>query len=366
MATEGVGAEQAMSNVLSDSEQAAPSYRGGNTGGSNDVNLVLSASAGGAAVGNINAPYGGRNGGYQTEEKVIVDSQERVYNGIRAKFGMRTRSINLGLASSIDENGYFVERLDTENYDTNMTPWVGYENDYLLGLHTAIFANLKNATCCGGGSSGVSLGIEWAHTVIHCKDSSRLIIKKRDQVGVFEQAKRTVLIILFVLMLLIGFICLGSGSGGAIAVGILFILGAFFVLYRALLSASGSGNSYSFTTQSIPINSIFWVDRKLTVVEENQCCQIECCCPEQTDIDKNFSTITIGFNRNVMSNSFNQTTFVAPSNKDTNLDQVTIKLENNQAYNLHQYLDGIMTGKNVLQYNHIDSKFIYYPVLPSN
>ena len=50
--------------------------------------------------------------------------------------------------------------------------------------------------------------------------------------------------------------------------------------------------------------------------------------------------------------------------RNNGIDQITIKSENNQAYNLQQYLDGIITGKNVLQYNHIDSKFIYYPVLP--
>ena len=95
---------------------------------------------------------------------------------------------------------------------TNMTPWVGYENDYLLGLHTATFANFKNATSCcgGGGSSGVSLGIEWEHTVIHCKDSSHLVIKKRDQLGVLQKAKRTLLIVLFFILFLIGIISLSS------------------------------------------------------------------------------------------------------------------------------------------------------------
>ena len=360
MATEGDGLQSGQAEqVMSDSERP-PEY--GNGRNSGDVNLVV----------NGGDNHNNNNNGYQTSETVVMDTKERRYNGVLAQFGMRTRSINVGSQENLDVNGYFLERVDTENYDVDMTPWVGCENDYLLGLHTTKFINIKSKSCECNSNSNKAVGVEFGNTVLHHKNSQRLVIKQRNQVGVLEQAKRQILIVACALFFILSVAFLASDIGGLIAIGVIFLFLTFYLLYLVLKSTTGEGNTYSFTTQSIPLNSIFWVNRKLSIVEETPCCRVECMCPEQNDIERKFSDVTIGFNRNVTSNTFAyggggsfSTNFNGLTGKDSGtLDVISIKLENNQAYNLQHYLDCIITGCNAMQYNHIDSKFIYHKILP--
>lgn len=112
--------------------------------------------------------------------------------------------------------------------------------------------------------------------------------------------------------------------------------------------------SLDMVTQSIPIQSIFFVERNVTqkgeiykpigccacLIRTFCCCCVSCCYTEKPSMT-NYSEISIGYNRSNESNKIHHDDHSNRRSKKT-ADYITLILEANQSYNLHRYLNDIL------------------------
>ena len=272
-------------------------------------------------------------------------------------------------------DGYYKERQENGpwrqiKYDEVMQPWENNENEFHFKCWTEYnvkteiqsqsIRNLEQQQNKG------SLSLSTGTSVYHRKKSDRLIIKKREKASIFALTRQNpngwvafAIIVVGILIILYGFV---DFSLTAIIAGFIIMISGISVPCCCNKSKTNALSEFVYTTQSIPINSIHFVDRQLETYDanavQNQCCS--CCCGTNAQISIKFSQVTIGFNRSNISKAFG-ITGLATNSEDT----VTVRLRCIDAYNLQQYLNGILDGKNRSEINYNDIlKPNYYSTLP--
>jgi len=111
-------------------------------------------------------------------------------------------------------------------------------------------------------------------------------------------------------------------------------------------------DTLDIVTQSIPIQSIFFVERNVTqkgdVAKPEGCCASMCmpcasCCFYQVPDMANYSQISIGYNRSNESEMMkNDEGGLLSGLKEKTQDYITLTLDANQSFNLHRYLNDIL------------------------
>lgn len=231
----------------------------------------------------------------------------------------------------------FRQREDTKNYEEDMTPWLRDPNaasNYQFMCSTEYIDELKQqggCACCSGKKVAKDTDKEQT-SVYHKTNSKRLIIKRKQHESQLRKIKKNPCV-MFALFCIIVAIVLFIAAGDR---GVLYGVGAVLLILGLVLCFCGKGGSvqndvFVMVTQSIPINSIFYVDRYVEQDVKNDQCG---CCQQEEMI--HYSTISIGYNRSNLSEKFNLTA--------NTKDFVTLKLVSNQAYNLHQYLNYVIDG----------------------
>jgi len=244
-------------------------------------------------------------------------------------------------------NNYFQPREDTGNYDENMKPWEADGQNYSFACCTEYSTQAgtkKKGCCCGVAEKSQNVETKWVHTVYHKTGSNRIIVKKREAASSLEKAKNNPMTKWAVLVAILGILLAVSGAAYPddgevekqrnmliIAGGIMIIV-SFFLCIFGFQGKNNFVRDQEMVTQSIPIKSIFFVER--TVSQKEEAATKSCCGgKEKTDI---YSDISIGYNRSNLSSRLQ----TSASKKDF----VTFSLMANQAYNLHQYINCIIDG----------------------
>ena len=157
------------------------------------------------------------------------------------------------------------------------------------------------------------------------------------------------ILLTFVSIILLIAAIAGGDSGGLYGVGIVMLIIGIVLCF---VGKRGSTQSHNFimVSQSIPINSIFYVDRQVEQQSQLRGSFCGSCCSKEEETRTHYSTISIGYNRSNLSDKFN----ASASTKDF----ITITLVSNQAYNLHQYLNCIIDGTHPY-FNNINIGYSY-------
>jgi len=270
----------------------------------------------------------------------------------------------------------FIERTqDTNNYEEDMEPWLRDPNaaqNYLfrcMTINSDIELAVKDGGCCKGKAESKASAKEQT-TVYHKLNSKRLIIKKKEHESTMKQMKKNPCLVFAILLTIVGVILLivaislsggdedtnnyyqeeeSEDPGGYYGGGIVLIIIGIVLCFVGKKGATQS-DEFVMISQSIPLNSIFYVDRK--VEQESQLKANSCgsCCANEKSKLTNYSTISIGYNRSNLSDKFN----ASASTKDF----ITVTLVSNQAYNLHQYLNCIIDGTHPY-FNNINIGYSY-------
>lgn len=241
--------------------------------------------------------------------------------------------------------GYFERIEDTNDYQEDMEPWLRdpkAAKNYLfrcMTINNDTETSVTDAGCCKGKSEAKEAEKEQT-SVYHKVNSKRLIVKKKEQISSVAQLKKNPCCTFAILLTLVGVILFiaaiaGGDSGGLYGVGVVILIIGVILCF---VGKRGSAQTHNFimVSQSIPVNSIFYVDRQVEQQSELRGVSCGSCCFKQEEARTHYSTISIGYNRSNLSDKFN----ASASTKDF----ITVTLVSNQAYNLHQYLNCIIDG----------------------
>mmetsp|Transcript_41216 Transcript_41216/g.36398 ORF Transcript_41216/g.36398 Transcript_41216/m.36398 type:complete len:309 (-) Transcript_41216:117-1043(-) len=255
--------------------------------------------------------------------------------------------------------GYFERIEDTNDYQEDMEPWLRDPNAAQNYLFRCMTINKDDETivtaagCCKGKSEAKDSEKEQT-SVYHKVNSKRLIIKKKEQISSVAQMKKNpcalfALLLIFISIILLIAAIASGGPGALYGVAIVMLLIGIAICFFGKRGATQM-HTFIMISQSIPINSIFYVDRQ--VEQQSQLKGRSCgsCCSKQEEEKINYSTISIGYNRSNLSDKFN----ASASTKDF----ITVTLVSNQAYNLHQYLNCIIDGTHPY-FNNINIGYSY-------
>eukprot|EP01083_Nonionella_stella_P018519 51577_1 len=221
----------------------------------------------------------------------------------------------IAVAGSVMVNNnlnYFRPRAeDTGDYQENMKPWETDGQNYSFACCTEKIAHTTQYTK----KQSVAVQVDWIHSVYHKTGSTRLIIKRKAGSSALAQAKKNPATKWAICFFLGGIGCIIPGAmilssldgdsdsdsytpsngytttrdpdetDGAVGALIgLFVGGAVsilisFVLFCCYNKRKVMQTNFDLVTQSIPIASIFFVERTVEQTEEAD----QCCCekPEQ-------------------------------------------------------------------------------------
>lgn len=239
--------------------------------------------------------------------------------------------------TAIDKEYQFNARDDEAKYNEVMKPWdIGSDGEQFefkcytkwtppkVKVKQSCWTKLKKALC-GSCMMTKTNPKGWATAVYHKKGSDRLMIKRNN----FEFSRRPKDMKACCCMRL----CCQCDSN---------------------CIPIQEHESLDMVTQSIPIQSIFFVERNVTqkgdVLDPAGCCAclircLCCCCVSccYTEIPSmtNYSEISIGYNRSNESNKIHHDKH-SDRRSDETTDYITLILEANQSYNLHRYLNDIL------------------------
>lgn len=227
--------------------------------------------------------------------------------------------MNTNTNSDVDEKagGYNFHALkDTGAYDEVMKPWENSENEFAF-------------SCC---TDYEDASIKCMTTVYHKAGSDRLVIKRRTLQTVMKPqgVKASCLMKLCCCLCAPWPCCVGQEAH----------------------------ETLDMVTQSVPIQSIFFVERNVTqkgdVIKPKGCCACLCrslcccfvsCCFKKVPDMANYSEISIGYNRSNESDMMKNGDgglLGGGGHKAKTQDYITLTLDANQSFNLHRYLNDVL------------------------
>eukprot|EP01083_Nonionella_stella_P018518 51576_1 len=281
----------------------------------------------------------------------------------------------IAVAGSVMVNNnlnYFRPRAeDTGDYQENMKPWETDGQNYSFACCTEKIAHTTQYTK----KQSVAVQVDWIHSVYHKTGSTRLIVKRKAGSSALAQAKNNPATKWAVLLCLCAIVCFifggivagnlgdddsdsdsysnrtwnsatgqydydtdtdseedGSGGLGALFGGGAVLLLTAIILFQCYSKRRVMQTNFDLVTQSIPIASIFFVERTVEQTEEAD----QCCCEKPEEKQVHHTDISIGYNRSNLSTKLNGSASTE--------DYITFSLDSNQAYNLHQYINCIIDG----------------------
>ena len=206
---------------------------------------------------------------------------------------------------------------DAGKYDDVMKPWEKQNTRFALDVPVGDFA----FSCCSELPTG-----DWTNSVFHKTGADRLIIKRRHLVTETKPKNLKASIWMEVC-------CCPCKP------------------WKCCIPQQ-IHESHDMVTQSVPIQSIFFVERNVmqlgdTILPKGCCaclcrslccCMMKCCFKAIPPMD-NYSDISIGYNRSNESNKMHND---EGKHSAKTQDYITITLLANQAFNLHRYINAIL------------------------
>eukprot|EP01084_Bolivina_argentea_P019579 36380_1 len=231
----------------------------------------------------------------------MIDLKESEINQLLVS-NNQTTVVNNNQATTPDNLRDYETRQDIhmDMYDEPMKPWETDGQNYSFTCCTEFKQNQQKKN------------IDEVNTVFHKTNSQRLIVKRKDKTSSLQsvretcilQCKVTILVfILGVLLVALRYVIVATifikKEKHVEYVDVCMIFSSF-IMYCWCRSRKLFREDQQIITQSIPIQSIFYVERTVSKTEhQEQCC---CSTPEVAGIQ--YSYISIGYNRSCLSSKF--------------------------------------------------------------